>query len=338
MRENYYERSICNQVLYIIRIWKKDIISTVIFLQVLFFLVFSIFSVYPILFTFYISLTRYKGYGKKVYIGWENYKLLFTDPNVVQSFMNTVKIWGANIILQIFLAFMLVMIFSDIKYKFKGLGAFRILFYLPNLIAATTVSLIFVKLLDRDYGVVNQLLFSIDWIGKPIGWLTEPLLAQLSVSGIQTWMWFGNSFILFMASVQAVDKSTYEAASIDGAGRFAILKNITIPSIKPILMYVAITGLIGGLQLFEIPFLITDGKGFPEGSLNTMIVYIYNMAFVYKNYGYAAAMSFGLFFLILFVTVIFTVLTNKRVLLELLEERRKRKAAKRSLAAGKETV
>ena len=303
-----------------------------------FFLVFSIFAVYPILFTFYISLTRYKGYGKKTFIGLENYQLLFKDPNVVQSFMNTVKIWGVNIFFQRFLAFMLVMIFSDMKYKFKGLGAFRILFYLPNLIAATTVSLIFIKLLDRDYGVVNQLLFSLEWIDKPIGWLTKPLLAQLSVSSIQTWMWFGNSFILFMASVQAVNKSIYEAAAIDGAGRFDILRNITIPSIKPILMYVAITGLIGGLQLFELPFLITDGKGFPEGSLNTMIVYIYNMAFVYKNYGYAAAMSFGLFFLILFLTAIFTFFTNKRALMELREKRKEHKKLKKAMKAGKEGV
>lgn len=303
-----------------------------------FFLVFSIFAVYPILFTAYISLTRYKGYGKKVFIGLENYQLLFKDPNVVQSFLNTVKIWGVNIVLQLFLAFLLVMVFSDIKYKFKGLGAFRILFYLPNLIAATTVSLIFVKLLDQNFGVVNQLLFSLNWIDKPIGWLTEPILAQMSVSGIQTWMWFGNSFILFMASVQAVNKSIYEAAAIDGAGRFDILKNITIPSIKPILMYVAITGLIGGLQLFELPFLITDGKGFPEGSLNTMIVYIYNMAFVYKNYGYAAAMSFALFFLILIVTAIFTYMTNKAAIKEMLAKRKANKAAAKALAAGKESA
>lgn len=300
-----------------------------------FFLVFSIFAIYPILFTAYISMTRYKGYGQKLFIGLENYAALFKDPNVVQAFLNTVKIWGANIVLQLFIAFMLVMMFSDIKYKFKGLGAFRILFYLPNLIAATTVSLIFVKLLDRDYGVVNQLLFSLNWIEDPIGWLTTPILAQISVSGIQTWMWFGNSFILFMASVQAVDKSLYEAAAIDGAGRFNILKSITIPSIKPILMYVAITGLIGGLQLFELPFLITDGKGFPEGSLNTMIVYIYNMAFVYKNYGYAAAMSFALFFLILVVTAIFTYMTNRSAIKEMLADRKKIKETKKLLQAGK---
>lgn len=300
-----------------------------------FFLVFFLFNAYPILFTLYLSTTRYKGYGKKVFIGVDNFKMIFKDPNVVDAFVNTLKIWGVNILFQVFLALLLVMIFSDIKYKVKGLGFFRVIFYLPNLIASATIALIFMKLLDKDYGVVNQVLFNISWIDKSIGWLTKPILAQMSVSAIQTWMWFGNSFILFMASVQAVSKETFEAARIDGAGRLQVLLNITIPSIKPILMYVMITGLIGGLQLFDIPFLITDGKGFPEGSLNTMIVYIYNMAFVYKNYGYASALSFALFIVIMMFTVVFTVMTNRSELKEFFHNRKERKARKKSLAATK---
>ena len=300
-----------------------------------FFLVFFLFNAYPIFFTLYLSMTRYKGYGKKVFIGIDNFKMIFKDPNVVDAFINTLKIWGVNILFQVFLALLLVMIFSDIKYKVKGLGFFRVVFYLPNLIASATIALIFMKLLDKDYGVVNQVLFNISWIDKSIGWLTKPILAQMSVSAIQTWMWFGNSFILFMASVQSVSKETFEAARIDGAGRFQVLMNITIPSIKPILMYVMITGLIGGLQLFDIPFLITDGKGFPEGSLNTMIVYIYNMAFVYKNYGYASALSFALFILIMLFTVVFTILTNRKELKEFFNNRKERKARKKSLSALK---
>lgn len=300
-----------------------------------FFLVFFLFNAYPILFTVYLSMTRYKGYGPKTFIGADNFKLIFKDPNLLDAFMNTIKIWGVNIFFQIFLALLLVLVFSDIKYKVKGLGFFRVVFYLPNLIAAASIALIFVKLLDKDYGVVNQLLFSIGWIDKPIGWLTDPILAQMSVSGIQTWMWFGNSFILFMASVQAVSKETFEAASIDGAGRLQILKNITIPSIKPILMYVMVTGLIGGLQLFDIPFLITDGKGFPEGSLNTMIVYIYNMAFVYKNYGYASALSFVLFLVIMTFTIVFTLLTNRTEIKDFLHKRRVSKARKKEIAGVK---
>lgn len=294
-----------------------------------FFLVFALFNVYPILFTLYLSMTRYKGYGPQVFIGADNFKLVFSDPNVADAFLNTIKIWGVNISFQIFLAFLLVMVFSDIKYKVKGLGFFRVIFYLPNLIASATIALIFVKLLDRDYGVVNQVLFNIGWIDTAIGWLTKPILAQMSVSGIQTWMWFGNSFILFMASVQAVSKETFEAARIDGANRFQIMRNITLPSIKPILMYVMVTGLIGGLQLFDIPFLITDSRGFPEGSLNTMIVYIYNMAFVYRNYGYASALSFVLFLLIMLFTVGFAIVTNRQEIKDFFQNRKEKKAIRK---------
>lgn len=311
----------------------KDSIGYVFILP--FFVVFFLFSAYPIFYTLYMAFTRYKGYGKKVFIGFENFALIFKDPNVIDAFMNTIKIWGVNIFFQIILAVLLVLVFSDMKYKVKGLGFFRVVFYLPNLIAAASISLIFVKLLDKDYGVVNQILFKLGWIDQAIGWLTDPILAQMSVSGIQTWMWFGNSFILFMASVQAVSKEIYEAAAIDGAGRFQILKNVTLPSIKPILMYVMITGLIGGLQLFDIPFLITDGRGFPEGSLNTMIVYIYNLAFVYKNYGYASALSFVLFIVIMVFTAIFTIATNRNEIKEFIENRKVIKLRKKAIRAIK---
>ncbi len=311
----------------------KDSVGYVFILP--FFVVFFLFSAYPIFYTLYMAFTRYKGYGKKVFIGFENFALIFKDPNVIDAFMNTIKIWGVNIFFQIILAVLLVLVFSDMKYKVKGLGFFRVVFYLPNLIAAASISLIFVKLLDKDYGVVNQILFKLGWIDQAIGWLTDPILAQMSVSGIQTWMWFGNSFILFMASVQAVSKEIYEAAAIDGAGRFQILKNVTLPSIKPILMYVMITGLIGGLQLFDIPFLITDGRGFPEGSLNTMIVYIYNLAFVYKNYGYASALSFVLFIVIMVFTAIFTIATNRNEIKEFIENRKVIKLRKKALVAIK---
>ncbi len=215
----------------------------------------------------------------------------------------------------------------DLKYKVKGLAGFRLVYYLPNLVAATSVSLIFAALLNKNYGALNQFIFSIQesfynfgldmgFISEvryeeffatynPIGWLEKPVLARLSVSLIQTWMWFGNSFILLMAAAQAVPKEYFEAAVIDGAGRFQILKNITIPTIKPILVYVAITSLIGGLQLFDVPVLITDGKGAPSGSLLTVIMYSVNLAFTYENYGYASAIAYVLFAIILGITLLF---------------------------------
>ncbi len=295
-----------------------------------FFIVFLIFGLYPILYTFYLSLGSFNGYTEYEYLGIDNYVTVLSDKIFVQALINTCIIWGVNIILQLGLAFLLVMIFTDLKYRVKGLSSFRLIYYLPNLVAATSVSLIFAALLDTNYGALNQWIYGIyvdlydfalnlGWIDsikyeellatyRPIQWLGKPATARLSVSLIQTWMWFGNSFILLMAAAQAVPKEYFEAAVIDGAGRFDILKNITIPTIKPILVYVAITSLIGGLQLFDVPILITDGLGAPSGSLLTVIMYSVNLAFKYNNYGYASAVAYVLFVIILGITLLFRVI------------------------------
>ncbi len=271
-----------------------------------FFIVYFIFSLYPIVYTFYISLTSYSGYGDYNFIGFANYINAFKDPRFLASFKNTAIMWGINIILQLGIAFLIVMIFTDIIYKFKGLPFFRLAYYLPNLIAATSVSLIFATLLNTNYGALNQILYDIKLISTPIRWLEKPFLAQVSVSLIQTWMWFGNSFILLMAAAQAVPREYFEAATIDGAGRFTILKNITIPTIKPILVYIAVTSLIGGLQLFDVPLLLTDGLGAPGGNLLTVMMYSFNLAFKYNNLGYAAAVTYILFIVILLITAVST--------------------------------
>ncbi len=293
-----------------------------------FFLVFATFSLYPVFYTLYLSFTRYPGYGKPSWVGLQQYGLVLTDSKFWQSLQNTVIMWGMNIFLQILLALSLVMIFTDLKYKVKGLKVFRIVYYLPNLISAAIVALIFNKVLDFNFGILNQFLSNMGFITKPIKWLIDPFLAQLSISGIQTWMWFGNSFILFMASVQAVSKDLFEAATVDGAGRFQILRHITIPSIKPIVIYVLVTGLIGGLQLFDIPYLLPDQATDSIRTMNTVVVYIYNKAFVNYNYGLASAASYILFMIITLVAVVFLIFTNRDGIKEFLEKRKLRRLAK----------
>jgi multiple sugar transport system permease protein len=166
-------------------------------------------------------------------------------------------------------------------------------------------------MLDTDYGTLNELLLTLNIVDSPVRWLKDTMLAQLSVANIQTWMWFGNSFILFMAAVQAVNKEVIESAVIDGCGRLSIMRYVKLPLIKPILIYVGVTSLIGGLQLFDVPYLITDGRGAPSGSLNTVIVYLFNHAFTYRNFGYASAIAFMLFLIIMTVSGIFVLIMNR---------------------------
>lgn len=263
-----------------------------------FIIVFLIFSIYPIFKTLYLSFTNFNGFADAKFIGLENYSRVIKDPLFWTAFKNTLKIWSINVILQFGLAFLLTIIFSDIKYKVKGLSIFRALFYLPNLIAATSVAFLFKALLDWQFGTLNQLLVKFGLINSKINWLGQPGTAIIVVAVIGAWMWFGNTFIVLMAGVQGISKDYFEAATIDGAGRWTTFGKITLPLLKPILLYSAITSLIGGFQIFDIPFLITDGLGAPGGALNTVVMYLYNTAFKYNNIGYAAAIAYALFFII----------------------------------------
>nr|WP_155112701.1 sugar ABC transporter permease [Metabacillus mangrovi] len=266
-----------------------------------------VFSIYPVALTFYYSFTNYTGSGTAEVVGLTNYTRLLTDSFFLQAFVNTLKIWGINFALQMGLALILAAVFSDMRMKLKGQSFFRAIFYLPNLITVSSVALLFGILLDWQHGSLNIVLMNLGLIAEPINWLNEPAAAQISVSLILTWMWFGHSFIIIiMAGISGISKDYFEAALIDGANRWQTLTSITLPLLKPILLYIMITSLIGGLQLFDLPMLLTDGIGSPDGSLNTMVLYLYNQAFKYNNYGYASAVAYGLFLItVLFSAVVF---------------------------------
>ncbi|NLL79903.1 MAG: sugar ABC transporter permease [Clostridiales bacterium] len=269
-----------------------------------FMIVFVAFSLYPVFRTLHMSFTDYTGFNEPTFIGLANYARVFKDKLFLEAFGNTIKIWGVNIVLQLGTAFLLTMVFSDMKYKMKGLSIFRALFYLPNLIACTSVAFLFKTLLDWKFGSVNQILVGLGIADQPIDWLGTPSLTRCAVGVIGAWMWFGNSFIMLMAGVQGINSDYYEAAAIDGAGRWKIFGKITLPLLKPILLYVAITSLIGGLQIFDIPYLMSLDNQKRARSVNTAVMHLYNMAFKNRQIGYAGALAFILFFVICICSVI----------------------------------
>lgn len=288
---------------------KKRDINRIAYLFVLpFVIVFLTFSVYPVLRTLYLSFTNYKGFGDPTWAGLDNYIRVFKDKFFWKALGNTIKIWGVNIILQLGLAFLLTMVFSDIKYKIRGLSIFRALFYLPNLIAATSVAFLFKTLLDWKYGSFNQLLLMLGITKEQVNWLGSTGTAPYVISVIGAWMWFGNSFIMLMAGVQGIPTDYFEAAAIDGAGRWKVFAKITIPLLRPIMLYVFVTSLIGGLQLFDLPFLMNgvapNTAGEPSGCLQTAVMYLYKFGFETHQVGYASAIAYTLFFIILIVSII----------------------------------
>lgn len=270
-----------------------------------FVIVFLIFNVYPVVRTFYLSFTDYRGFGDAVFTGGVNYARVLQDKFFWRALGNTAKIWSVNIVLQLGMALALTIVFSDIKYKIRGLSVFRALYYLPNLIAATSVAFLFKTLLDWRYGTFNQLLVGSGITANPINWLGSTASAPYVISVISAWMWFGNSFIMLMAGVQGISKDYFEAASIDGAGRMKTFTRITLPLLKPILLYVGVTSLIGGLQMFDLPFLISGGTaGNPSGSTQTVVMYLYKFGFETNQVGFASAIAYVLFVIILIFSVL----------------------------------
>lgn len=275
-----------------------------------FVVVFLIFSVYPVLRTLFLSFTNYRGFGEMTPAGIDNYKRVLTDKFFWRALGNTIRIWGVNIVLQLGLAFLLTIVFSDIKYKIRGLAIYRAVYYLPNLIACTSVAFLFKTLLDWRFGTFNQIISTIyKFFGatyNPVNWLGQASTAGNTIAVISAWMWFGNSFIMLMAGVQGISKDYFEAAAIDGAGRWTVFGKITLPLLKPILLYVAVTSLIGGLQMFDLPFLMLGKTDTAYSSIQTVVMYMYKFGFETgtTQIGYASAIAYVLFFIILVVSII----------------------------------
>lgn len=284
-----------------------------------FFLAYAFFMIYPLINTFVLSL---KGNGSTAeeFVGFQNYQyLLFgeegefsTGAVIHEEFMksmgNTFILWIGNFIIQIVLSLLLAVWFSDVRIKVKGTGFFKVVMYLPNIITAASVAGMFLMLFGNSkFGAVNSLLINMGAITDAIPFLKGTWSSRVLVMLIQSWMWFGNTMLLLMSGIFGIDPSIYEAASIDGSSGVNTFFRITMPILKPIFIYVLITSLIGGLQMFDIPYLMHEGTTI-NPDLQTAAVFIYKYFHqVSPNYGYSAAASVILFV----ITMIFGMIIYK---------------------------
>lgn len=263
-----------------------------------FFVVFTIFTLIPLLFTFIISFTEYDRFTT-TFIGLDNYIGVLIDQVFWKSFVNTWILWGVGFAIQLSLTMIISTMLMDVRLRIKRVGFFRTVFFLPNLMSMASVAILFSLILGpNENDALNSFLINIGLIDSPIAVLTNVATARMSVSMINAWLWFGNSTILIMAGMTSVSKDLYESAWIDGANRWQVYKDITIPSIKPTLTYVLVTSLIGGMQTFDIAYLLPSVVGGPEKSLLSMGIYLYQNAFIWMRVGYAAALSIIMFILI----------------------------------------
>lgn len=301
-----------------------------------FFLVYFVFSLYPLLYTFYISTFRAAGTAvdaEMYYVGFENFKdLLFIDSPVrVQFFQaigNTLILWICNFIPQIALSLLLAVWFTDNRLHVPGKGFFKVVMYMPNIITAASVATLFLSLFgETQYNPVNQILLSWGWIQEPITFLQTYQIKRGLVSFILAWMWFGNTMVMLMASIMGINPSLFEAAQIDGANSAQVFAHITVPSIRPMLVYVFITSMIGGLQMFDVPYLFNVGTDIDKYT-RTIAIYIFERySGATRDYGRSAAASIILFIITgILGAIVFYINSDKD---EIAEKKRRRKEAKR---------
>ncbi len=267
-----------------------------------FIVVYVTFQLVPLFNTIYWSFFEYYRDGMKIIgpnvVGLSNYIQLFssTDPNVPTIFdytWNTLIMWIMGFIPQIVVSLLLGSWFSDNRLRLKCQAFFKTVIYLPNLIMASAMAMLFFTLFS-DSGPINSMLMQMGILDEPFSFLYNTWSVRTIVAFMNFLMWFGNTTILLMAGMMGIDASLFEAAEVDGATPTQVFWRITLPLLRPILIYVMITSLIGGLQMFDVPQILTNGTGEPARTSMTLIMYL-NKHLFSKNYGLGGALSVILF-------------------------------------------
>jgi ABC-type sugar transport system permease subunit len=237
---------------------------------------FLLFGLYPVYNTIALSFTNTSMMKPNAdFVGLLNFKRLLADHTFQTALKNTWTLWIMNFIPQIGIALLLAVWFTNTRLKIKGGGFFRMLFYLPNLMMPAAIAALFFSLFSF-YGPVNQFLVRQGIIPAAINFIESAPTMRFLVVFIQWWMWFGQTTIVLMAAMTSISVSIYEAALADGANGWQMFKFITLPLIKPVMIYVLVTSLVGGMQMFDVPMLLTDGRGSPSNSIltNNILMYI----------------------------------------------------------------
>lgn len=265
-----------------------------------FFLVYAIFSLWPLIQTFWFSMFEYYTDVESLreigpnFIGFQNYSSLLSSSQFGEYMKNTLILWVLCFVPQIAVSLLLAVWFTDRRLKIRGQRFFKTVMYMPNLIMAAAFGYLFQTLLSPNGPIVNVLLES-GVIPERFDVLDSVWGTRVVIGFMNFLMWFGNTTLLLMSGVMGIDEDVFEAATVDGAGAFRTFKDITMPLLRPIFVYVFITSLIGGIQLYDVAQLFTKNSGGPNMTSMTLIMYLNQVFTVSSNYGLAGAISVVIF-------------------------------------------
>jgi multiple sugar transport system permease protein len=258
---------------------------------------FFLFNILPVLFGVYVAFTRWSIVGAPKWIGLDNFTKAVGDQWVAVAFRN-VFLYGLIIVPCVTVLGLLFALFVNMRYPLSGLA--RTLFFAPTVVSATVIGLVWVWMLDTQYGLVNYYLSFLGFDDVP--WLTSTRWSLVGVSIASVWWDLGLAFVLFLAALQDIPGEIVDAARVDGANRWKRFTHVILPHLRPVISMVVTLQLISTLRIFSQVYVMTNGG--PASSSSSPIHYIYNLAIVRNLFGYAAAVSILLFALILTITLI----------------------------------
>ncbi|MCI8736451.1 MAG: sugar ABC transporter permease [Lachnospiraceae bacterium] len=279
-----------------------------------FILVYLVFQFIPLASTIYNSFfENYRSGLTQIgpnFVGLENYRTIVVNGDLITYAENTLIMWVMGFVPQIIVSLLLAAWFSNPSLRLRGQRFFKTVIYLPNLIMASAFAMLFFTLF-ADSGPVNSILAQMGILAEPYKFMSNVWSARTLVAFMNFLMWFGNTTILLMAGMMGIDTALFEAAEVDGATSTQAFFKITIPLLRPILVYVIITSLIGGLQMFDVPQILTNATGDPMRSTMTLIMYL-NKHLYSKNYGLGGALSVVMFIVTAILSMIVYKFTNKK--------------------------
>jgi cellobiose transport system permease protein len=264
-----------------------------------FFIIFLVFGLFPILFALYLSFQSWDGIGPMRYVGLDQFRYLVTDTNFIKSIWVTIQIWVISTIPMLLLALGLAFLLNQ---HIRGRSLYRVAFFIPNVTSLVAIAIIFSSIFGNQFGLLNAVLQGIG--ADRIQWLTNPWGIKVAIAAMVVWRWTGYNAIIYLAGLQAIPEDLYEAARVDGATQWNLFKDITVPLLRPVILFTVITSTIGGMQLFTEPQILVGNSGGPGREGLTMVLYLYEQAFVQNQFGYGAAIGWGLFVVIVAFSIV----------------------------------
>jgi ABC-type sugar transport system permease subunit len=263
-----------------------------------FFIIYAFFHLYPLGWAFYLSFQRWSGFGDMKFVGFDNYRAVVTETVSRAALSNTVIFTAVLVPTGVLLALVFAVLLN--QRELWARGAFRTIYFLPYITSSVIVAIVFQEFFDKEYGWANALLRVLNL--QIVPWLSDVGWAKFAIIFLAHWQGLGYNILIMLGGLQGIEREIYEAAAIDGAGRWRTFWSITTPLMRPILLFITIIGTIGVLNLFNQPYILT--RGGPQNSTLTLTLRLYQLAFGNTRYGDGAALGFLIGLLIVLITMV----------------------------------